>query len=51
MLLLDMQASRIRKSLANGSSANMKLSKTQLFKIVELREFLFGPQNIFGSPI
>ena len=35
----------------DGSSANIKFSKTHLSKIVELGGFLFGPSDIFGSPI
>ena len=33
LLLTNAQVSKIRKAFANGSSANMKLSKTQLHKI------------------
>ena len=32
-LLTNIQVSKIRKAFANGSSANIKLSKTQLHKI------------------
>ena len=35
--------SNIRKAFANGSPANIKFSKTQLSKIVQLGGFLFGP--------
>ena len=49
--LTDTQVSKIRKAFENGSSANIKFSKTQLFKIVQLGGFIFGPSNIFGSPI
>ena len=35
----------------DGSSANIKFSKTHLSKIVELGGFLFGPSDIFSSPI
>ena len=34
LLLIDRQVSGIRKTFANNSSANIKLSKTQLSKIV-----------------
>ena len=46
LLLTDKQVSRLGKGFANGSSANIKFSKTQLSKIVQLRGFLgrlFGP--------
>ena len=33
--LTDTQVSKLRKTFANGSSANIKCSKTQLFKIVQ----------------
>ena len=42
-MLTDTQVSKIRKAFTNGSSANIKLSKTQLPKIVQLGGFLFGP--------
>ena len=32
LLLTNTQVSRLRKAFANGSSANMKSSKTQLYK-------------------
>ena len=51
ILLTDTQVSKIRKAFATGSSANIKFSKTQLSKIVQLRGFLLGPPNIFGLPI
>ena len=34
LLLIDRQVSGLRKTFANNSSANIKLSKTQLSKIV-----------------
>ena len=43
ILLTDTQVSKICKGFANGSSANIKFSKTQLSKIVQLGGFLFGP--------
>ena len=36
MLLTDTQVSEICKAFANGSSANMKFSKTYLSKLVQL---------------
>ena len=33
LLLINTQVSRFRKAFANDSSANIKLSKTQLYKI------------------
>ena len=36
LLLTDTQVSNIRKAFANGSLANIKFSKTQLCKIVQL---------------
>ena len=36
LLLTKTQVSRIRKAFANGSSANVKLSKNQLSKILQL---------------
>ena len=35
LLLTNRQVSNLRKSFANNSSANMKLSKTQLSKIIQ----------------
>ena len=40
LLLIDTQVSMLLKVLANGSSANMKLSKTQLQKIGKSGGFL-----------
>ena len=40
MLLTTTQVSRLLKDFINGSSANIKLSKTQLHKIGQLRRFL-----------
>ena len=36
LLLIDTQFSKVRKAFATDSSANMKISKTQLPKIVPL---------------
>ena len=35
LLLGDTQVSKILKAFANGSSANIKFSKTQLLKIIQ----------------
>ena len=40
MLLTNTQVLRLRKAFANGSSANIKLSKTQLRKIGKSGRFL-----------
>ena len=42
LLLTNTQVSRLRKAFANGSSANKKLSKTQLHKIGQSGGFLGG---------
>ena len=46
--------SRFRKAYTNGSSAHIKLSKTQLFKIGQSGEFLgrlLGPLLKTGLPL
>ena len=46
LLLTDRQVSSLRKSFANNSSADIKLSKTQLSKMIQSGEFhsrLLGP--------
>ena len=40
LLLTNTQLSRLHKDFANGSSANIKLSKTQLHKMGQSRVFL-----------
>ena len=40
LLLTDRQVAKLRKTFANNASANIKLSKTQLSKIVQLGGFL-----------
>ena len=40
LLITNTQVSRLRKAFANNSSANIKLSKTQLSKIGQSRRFL-----------
>ena len=52
LLLTDSQVSKIHKAFANGSSANIKFSKTQLSKMIQsgwiLGELIAGiPQLIF----
>ena len=50
-LLTNTQVSRFAKAFVNGSSANIKPSKTQLFKMVQLGGSIFdemlGPFNPF----
>ena len=40
LFLTDTQVSKIRKAFANGSSANIKFSKTQLSKMIKSRGIL-----------
>ena len=40
LLLTNTQVSKLRKAFTNGSSANIKLSKTQLHRIEKLGGFL-----------
>ena len=54
MLLTNTQVSKIRKAFANGSLANIKLSKPQLRKIEQSRGFLgrlLGPLLKTGLPL
>ena len=54
LFLTNTQVSRLRKAFANVSSANIKLSKTQLHKIVQSGEFsgtLLGPLLKTGLPL
>ena len=54
LLLTTTQVSKIRKVFPNGSSANIKLSKTQLHKISQSRGFLgrpLGPLLKTGLPL
>ena len=39
LLLTNTQVSKLRKAFSNNSSANIKLSKTQLHKIGQWRKF------------
>ena len=54
MLLTDTQVSKLRKAFGNNSSANIKLSKTQLYKIGQSGGFLgrsLGPLLKTGLPL
>ena len=54
LLLTNTQVSKVRKAFANGSSANIKLSKSQLHKIVQSGGFLgrlLGPLLRTGLPL
>ena len=43
LLLTNKQVSKFRKTFANSSSANIKLSKTKLNRIGQTRRFLGKP--------
>ena len=54
LLLTITQVSKLHKAFANGSWANIKLSKTQLHKIVQSGRFLYrrlGPLLKTGLPL
>ena len=54
LLLTNTQVSKLRKAFANNSSANIKLSKTQLHKIGQSGGFLgrlLGPLLQTGLPL
>ena len=54
LLSINTQVSRIWKALANGSSASIKFSKTQLSKMLQLGGFLRrfpGPLLKTGLPL
>ena len=54
MLLTNTQVSKLRKAFVNGSSANIKLSKTHLHKIRQSGGFLgklLGPLLKTGLPL
>ena len=54
LLLTDRQVSNLRKSFANNSSTDIKLSKTQLSKMIQSRRFLsrlLGPLLKTGLPL
>ena len=54
LLLTDTEVSRLRKTFVDNLSANTKLSKTQLFKIVQSGGFLgrlLGPLLKTGLPL
>ena len=53
-LLTNTQFSKVRKAFSNNSPANIKLSKTQLHKIVQSGGYLgrlLGPILKTGSPV
>ena len=41
LLLTDKQISKIRKAFANGSSVNIKFSKTHFFKMIQSRRLIY----------
>ena len=54
LLLTNAQISRLQKSFSNGLSANIKLSKTQLYKMRQSGGFLgrlLGPLLKIGLPL
>ena len=54
MLLTDRQVANLRKAFANNSSADIKLSKTQLSKTIQSGGFLsrlLGPLLNTGLPL
>ena len=54
LLLTNTQVSNLRKAFANNSSANIKLSKTQLFKMIQSGGCLgklIGPLLKTGLPL
>ena len=54
LLLTNREVANIRKAFANNSSVNIKLSKTQLSKIIQSGWFfsrLLGPSLIAGLPL
>ena len=54
LLLTNTQVSQNRKAFGNGSSVNIQLSRTQLYKIVQSGGFsgrLLGPLLITGLPL
>ena len=51
LLLPNTQVLKIRETFANGSSANVKFSKTKLSKIVQQGGFIFAPPNILDTSV
>ena len=49
LLLTDIQVSKIRKAFSNGLSANIKFSKTQLSKMIQLGGIVIHDRPIFGN--
>ena len=53
LLLTNTQVSKLRKAFSNGLSVNIKFSKTELSKILQLGRFLgrrLGPLLTIGLP-
>ena len=50
LLLANSQPSKIRKSFGNSSIANIKFSKTQLYKMLQLGEFLVKLVRLLIKP-
>ena len=50
LLLMNTQVSKILKAFANGSSATIKFSPIQWYKIVKPGGFIFGSPIEFMSP-
>ena len=54
LLLINRRAANLRKSFENKTSVNIKVSRTQISKIVQSREFLgrlLGPLQKTGLPL
>ena len=51
LLLTNTQVSRLRKTFANGSSASVKVSKTQLFKMIQTGVFVELTNKMFGRAV
>ena len=51
LLLANTQISRLCKGFANGSSANIKFSKTQLSKMIQSGGFLPDPLVDIRGPL
>ena len=50
LLITTTQVSKLCKAFANGSSSNVKFSKTQLFKMVQSGEFILDLFNLAKDP-
>ena len=51
LLLTNTQVSRLRKTFANGSSASVKVSKTQLSKMIQTGVFVELTNKMFGRAV